>query len=209
MAHVGSTVTHLSSDLERSKEDASQPIPDPSAGNQLPYLFLDVDGVLNAFDLDTSLGGFDDFVGHEIVVDNGTGFRMFLEVLLSLEMGRRISALPVEIIWLTTWGHDADLEIAPRCGLPGGLPVITTPSEATGNGSWKVGAVMEVLDRQPRPFVWVDDDLDDIRARGKSARELVEELNLPGLLVAPDPRTGLIPEQLESIEAFVSQASRE
>jgi hypothetical protein len=40
-----------------------------------PVLFLDVDGVLNAFEFDPNLATFDDFEDQEVTVDEGSGFR--------------------------------------------------------------------------------------------------------------------------------------
>jgi hypothetical protein len=75
---------------------------------ELPTLFLDVDGVLNAFQLDPTLATFDDFEDQEVMVDEGNGFRMILDLCLSRSMGKRIGALSAEIVWATTWEHNAD-----------------------------------------------------------------------------------------------------
>jgi hypothetical protein len=46
---------------------------------------------------------------------------------LDPEHGRRLSALPCELVWATTWMADANSEIAPRIGLPE-LPVVVWAS---------------------------------------------------------------------------------
>jgi len=173
-------------------------------GSEHPLLFLDVDGVLNAFDFDSSLASFDDFEEHEVMLDEGNGFRMNLDLCLSQSMGERIGALSAEIVWATTWEHNADSIVAPLCGLPRSLRVLTRPRSTTRmDGAWKFDEVRRVVTDEMRPFVWIDDDIDAFRLGPESARRWAAALPVQNLLLAPDPRTGMTHGHLEAIEDFL------
>jgi len=175
---------------------------------RLPYFFLDVDGVLNAFAYEPSLLGFGDFECHEVTVDEGPDTpNRYFEVWLSRTMGERISMLPADIRWLTTWRDHADREIAPRCGLPRGLPVVGSKAQEGDGMEWKFEAVRRTMERDLRPFVWVDDDLDLFIHAGTTPKAWADSLNVKSLLIGPDPRTGLTPSDLETIEVFIAEVS--
>jgi hypothetical protein len=171
-----------------------------------PHLFLDVDGVLNAFELGLSSGTemFDDFDVHEVEFEFEAGYPRTFIVCLSPTMGARIAQLAVDIHWVTTWEHRADSAIAPLCGLPRGLPVLSPLDEAEEwDLDWKFLAVRRSVERDPRPFVWIDDDIDYFRDGPVTAREWAASLSLPSLLIAPGGETGLLPQQLDAVEDFV------
>jgi len=178
----------------------------PSARSERPHLFLDVDGVLNAFELSLSNEAepFDDFDVHEVEFEFEVGHPRTFVVCLSPAMGARLARLPVDIQWATTWEHRADSTIAPLCGLPPGLPVLTAREEAESwDLDWKFLEVRRAVERDPRPFVWIDDDLDFFQDGAVSAREWAEGLPLSSLLIAPEGETGLLPQQLDVVEDFV------
>jgi len=171
-----------------------------------PHLFLDVDGVLNAFELGLSSGAemFDDFDVHEVEFEFEAGYPRTFIVCLSPTMGARIAQLAVDIHWVTTWEHRADSAIAPLCGLPRGLPVLSPLDEAEEwDLDWKFLAVRRSVERDPRPFVWIDDDIDYFQDGPVTAREWAASLSLPSLLIAPGGETGLLPQQLDAVEDFV------
>jgi len=182
---------------------------DPSieAGDHMnPYLFLDVDGVLNAFDLDLSgeADMFDDFEVHEVELTLEDDFPRTFIVCLSLAMCARIAQLVVDIHWATTWEHRADSHIAPLCGLPRGRPALTPGDGAEEwNLDWKFTEVRRTVERDPRPFVWIDDHLDLFGDWQLTPRLWATDLAVPSLLIAPDPATGLQPTQLDAVEQFV------
>ncbi len=171
-----------------------------------PHLFLDVDGVLNAFELDLSsdVPVFDDFGLHEVEFEFEVGHPRTFVVCLSPAMGARLAQLAVDIQWATTWEHRADSAIAPLCGLPSGLPVLSPLEEAEEwELDWKFLAVRRSVERDPRPFVWIDDDIDYFRDGPLTAREWAAGISLPNLLIAPESETGLLPDQLDTVEDFV------
>lgn len=174
------------------------------ASTDLPVVFLDVDGVLNAFNLDPVLATFEDFEDHEVRLDEGNRFRMIFNLCLSRKMGEHLRALPAEIVWTTTWEHRADSVVASLCGLPRGLGVLSRPIGSTRlDGAWKFDEVRRVVAENMKPFVWIDDDMDTFRNGSDSARRWAADLPIRNLPISPDPRTGLTHGHLETIEAFL------
>ena len=77
-----------------------------------PLLLLDVDGVLSPTRRPTP-----DWRPHTVVAD-GVPHRLWLNPRHGprlLDLARRCGA---ELVWATPWEHDANVEIAPRIGLP-------------------------------------------------------------------------------------------
>jgi hypothetical protein len=173
-----------------------------------PHLFLDVDGVLNAFDFlpGQDSPGFDDFEVHHVAFEGEDGFSHSFALFISSSMGARLAALGADITWVTTWEHRADSHIAPLCDLPRDLPVLTKPRQAADPwGGWKFHEVRRAVERDPKPFVWVDDDIDSFRSGAMTPRDWAAGISTPSLLIAPDPSTGLLPEHLDLIETFLAQ----
>src|SRR5262245_23048564 len=111
-----------------------------------PLLFLDVDGPLIPF------GGKP--TSQAMPVGNP------LLARLNPDHGRRLWALPCDLVWATTWMEDANTEIAPRLGLPE-LPVVAWPDADDDDGAlhWKTRRLVEWA--AGRSFVWVDDEVTD------------------------------------------------
>jgi hypothetical protein len=115
-----------------------------------PLLFLDVDGPLLPFGTGQ---------GRDTAPDSRLA-------RLTSAVGRRLAALPCDLVWATTWEREANAEIAPRIGLPW-LPVVTWPESSTEweredqwfGLHWKTRAL--VTWAAGRPFAWVDDEITD------------------------------------------------
>jgi hypothetical protein len=111
-----------------------------------PLLFLDVDGPLIPFGIDPARHR-DGLPASQVPEANP------LLARLDPEHGRRLSALPCELVWATTWMADANSEIAPRIGLPE-LPVVVwasttvsaspTRTSTPSNGGWRAHDVYSV-----------------------------------------------------------------
>ncbi len=173
-----------------------------------PYLFLDVDGVLNVSEkgLGRNAEMFDDFVMHDVDFDVVAGYHRSVAVRLSPAMGARVAGLTVDTQWVTTWGHRANSAIAPLCGLPRDLPVLVPGDDGEEwDLDWKFLVVRQVVEQDPRPFVWIDDDIDFLRDDAVSPREWADSIPVPSLLIAPDTRTGLLPRQLDAVDEFLRQ----
>ncbi len=118
-----------------------------------PLLFLDVDGPLLPF------GEGPGYEGRDTAPDSRLA-------RLTLEVGRRLVALPCDLIWATAWEEEANAEIASRIGLPR-LPVVNWPASSDERERedqwfglhWKTRFL--VTWAAGRPFAWVDDEITD------------------------------------------------
>lgn len=181
-----------------------------------PLVLVDVDGVLNA------VGPPDDSWpdwqrGNAVAGGRTWPIRWSPSVVTALLSWRDRA----DLRWLTTWGHDANAGLHTLLGLPE-LPVAGThadvaaggdpdpagsslagitpaaPDELTGHW-WKFDVVRLLLTAEPgRRLVWLDDDLADseeVRAWTRAHTDC--------LLIAPDPRTGLVAPHLRAVERFL------
>ncbi|MFI0797066.1 hypothetical protein ACH4OY_30945 [Micromonospora rubida] len=105
---------------------------------------------------------------------------------LNPEHGRRLAALPCDLVWATTWMAEAIGVLAPRLGLPR-LPVVDWPDDEDDNGRlhWKTRRLAEWA--AGRPFVWVDDEI-----AHADRTWVATTYNAPGLLHRVDPGRGLL-----------------
>ena len=163
-----------------------------------PLLFLDVDGVLNAFEMRNP--------DRRVVFPD---FRKVSEqgytLWLSKQMGQRLAVLPVEIVWVTTWSDHVD-RIAEHVGLPTGLRTLGLPRNAALDQSWKFKLVRRFVEQDPRPFVWIEDDaLDWGDTSGLTPRRWADELHVKSLLVTTNPKHGLTPAELDAIEEWLAE----
>ena len=185
-----------------------------------PLLLLDVDGVLNALGRPLP-PEWDDWQ-----TGRATASGRSYEIAWSPSVVRRLlewhAGGRVEVQWLTTWGHDANTSLRHLLDMPelvvagtygddavagepdaaAGALASVTPSardELTGRW-WKFDVVRSVVRTSPgRRLVWLDDDLageDDLRAW--AAREA------DCLPLAPPPRSGLRPMDLEVVSAWLA-----
>lgn len=183
-------------------------------------LLLDVDGVLNALarplpaHLTWQTG---------MATAHGRSF----EIAWAPEVVARLVALhlsgEVELRWLTTWGHDANTSLRPLLEMPeltvagtyedaydptsdgdpdgvGSLAAVTPAARDGLTGRWwKFDVVAALLVDEPgRRLVWLDDDL-----AGEQDLARWTSLQTDALILAPEPRTGLVPADLDTVEAFV------
>ena len=182
--------------------------PPPPDRPERPYVFLDVDGVLNVLekDLGRHVEMFDDFAEHVVPFDTVSGYRRSVTVWLSPSMAARVAGLAADIQWVTTWEHRAGSTIAPRCGLPRDLPVLARDLRGEEwDLDWKFDAVRKAVEEDPRPFVWIDDDIDFLQDGSLTPRAWAHSLALPNLLIAPEAGTGLIARQLDLVDEFLRQ----
>nr|WP_202897205.1 HAD domain-containing protein [Actinopolymorpha pittospori] len=121
-------------------------------------LFLDVDGTLIPFGVPPAPRP-DVPELHETQDPSDAPINPFL-ARLDPEHGRRLLALPCDLVWASSWMSDANEEIAPRIGLPE-LPVVAWPDGCEGEEGeglhWKTRALVDCA--AGRAFVWVDDEI--------------------------------------------------
>ncbi len=145
-------------------------------------LFLDVDGPLIPF------GGPQPHPVYQLT--HRTGGNPLLATINPAH-GRRLLALSCQLVWATTWGEDANQDIAPFLGLPA-LPVVTWPQPSAAEEQdderhglhWKTRTLVSWA--AGRPFAWADDEI-------TSADRTWTGICHPGpaLLHRIDPATGL------------------
>ncbi|MDX2749618.1 hypothetical protein PV413_03370 [Streptomyces scabiei] len=161
-----------------------------------PLLLLDVDGPLNPFDAPAHRrpAGYQT---HRLKPDGwiaqhpGVPEQRVkpLRVWLNPTHGPTLLALPFELVWATTWEHDANEWIGWRIGLPRerDLPVIEFGDQFADRPDGTYVKTWRVVEYAAgRPFVWVDDQITDVD------RAYVDRHhNGPALLHWVDPGKGL------------------
>lgn len=154
-----------------------------------PLLFLDVDGPLIPFGA-TARGP---------LTDSGNPLLSRLDPTV----GARLLALPCDLVWATTWQHEANDTIAPRLGLPR-LPLVSWPDDDTPvprGLHWKTRRLSQWAG--PRPFIWLDDEI------GAPDRTWVEAAHpAPALLHRVDPGRGLTELDFEAVREWLRTAER-
>ncbi|WP_372463414.1 hypothetical protein [Actinospica acidithermotolerans] len=109
-----------------------------------------------------------------------------LRVWLNPDHGPALAALAFDLVWATTWEHEANDFVAPVLGLPV-LPFIVWPDprpDPEGGVFWKTPQI--VAWARGRAFAWVDDEITD------ADRAWVGEHHAaPALLHRIDPQVGL------------------
>lgn len=112
---------------------------------------------------------------------------------LNPEYGRWLTALSgrCELVWATSWQHDANWHIAPALGLPE-LPVIEFP------GLVKIPQV-EAWSAS-RPLAWLDDGFESTAHAWAAWRTATRA---PTLLVPVDPTEGLSPTHCATVSAWL------
>lgn len=181
-------------------------------------LVMDVDGVVSPVHGNTPWG--DDVIAGSV----------FGPVTVSVELCTRLDALAqlpgVQPVWLTDWSAEMRSFMEPFPGA--GWPAVADPEEGRvlaeeRAGSawdlmpwWKWWALDAWLDNQPdvTSLVWCDDDLrrigehDDLddpwcqpdTTRIEFCRARLRERGVSALLISPDTRRGLSPQELAQVE---------
>lgn len=99
-----------------------------------------------------------------------------------------------DLVWCTTWEHDANTMIGPRIGLPE-LPVITFPKTLTDHDArvyFKTPTVVEYA--TGRPFAWIDDEVSTW-----DSTYVEKHHDGPSNLMFVDPVTGLTNEHFNAL----------
>ncbi|MFF2327208.1 MULTISPECIES: HAD domain-containing protein [unclassified Streptomyces] len=156
-----------------------------TGSGQRPLLFLDVDGPLIPFGAASQK-----YPTYQASPEPRGADSNPLLARINPEHGRRLAALPCDLVWATTWMADANECIAPRIGLPQ-LDVVIWPEPSDTdeqderNGlHWKTRTLVHRAGR--RAFIWVDDEITNTDRTWVSAHH-----QGPALLHRVDPRQGL------------------
>lgn len=188
-----------SSDVPANAAPGSPSEPIPEQRSARPILFLDVDGPLNPYaapDEDHPAG----YGTHRmrpaswaedyppVRLPGGVERIPTLRVWLNPAHGKALLNLPVELVWATTWEHEANEWIGPHLDLPE-LPVVAWNEHDIVYGPddgtfWKTHPVAGYA--AGRPFAWFDDQIEPA-----DIRWCEENYPAPTLLLPIDPAVGL------------------
>lgn len=164
-----------------------------------PYLFLDVDGVLNAGKRRLE-GGWTDWRRIKIRDvprgDVASGVLDDFVLRLSKTMCAALATLPVEIHWATTWEHLANERLYWHTGL-NDYPVACRRRLREGHG-WKWEDIRLMLEADPRPVIWLDDE-----CIPEEAGDWCEANGIPYLFIAPDEEVGLTRAHVDQIKEWL------
>lgn len=157
------------------------------------YWCLDVDGVLNAWDLTGSKNPPGMEFLHTEIEGNPIHYRQTV-----VDFVNEMSARPdVKIMWTTTWGEKANRLLAPEIGLTGGWDV--HPGQQPGESDtptsadwWKLRRVKRRL-ATGQKVIWTEDD---ILPRHKPK-------DPDALVIVPPPSRGLSDAHLRKIREFI------
>lgn len=164
-----------------------------------PLLFLDVDGPLNSYAAQPERRP-DGYTTIRVPRRHeGLSTRMRpLRVWLNPEHGQALLRLGYELVWATTWMHEANRWIAPVIGLPE-LPFVDFGDallrERPDGVHWKTAPLVNHADG--RPFAWVDDEQGAPDAAHVAAQHCGS-----ALLHHVNPRIGLREPDFDALAGF-------
>lgn len=160
------------------------------------YLFLDVDGVINAIHPPAHAR-----VWSDSTTTNVTHFPVTYSPTL-VEDIEMVGEMGVEIVWLTTWLDDT--RELPVLGF-GKYPYLGDGfhTEELPGEWWKWNALQAFVQDLPEGdhrFAWIDDDLD---YSARCQPEIAAFLETAGVLgICPKTEVGITPTHLASVQAF-------
>jgi len=159
-----------------------------------PAVLLDVDGVLNPLSVSCPAG----FIELRLA-----GYDVQLNPALHTPMLRQLAQVG-ELVWATTWEHDANAFISGRYGLPADLDVIEIAGADATAPTWKLADIAAWADRHPdRPIVWLDDE-----AR-QDAHQWAAGRAAATLIVAVDGQTGITQQHVDQVLSWAGGLTKE
>ena len=160
-----------------------------------PFLLLDVDGVVNPFAQSNSqLRKGKQFREYKLL-----GFKVWLNPWHGEELLKLTDVF--DLVWATTWEHEANSLIGPRLGLPE-LPVIEftklMPDQPPEPGlHWKTAVITAYALAHRRAFAWVDDEVSV-----QDGMHFMKWCEDPFLALKIDPVTGLTAEHFTKLREW-------
>ena len=167
-----------------------------------PRLFLDIDGVVNA-----PRPGWPETTTFTVSDHRGAGYVINYSITVAPAMVAEIDRLradhDLELVILSTWLENPAMvaDLTRALGALRGGRLLTAPRPKLSGWrppTWKRDAVLGDLDRKPGPFIWADDE--EVAAHGPIVKAA---LQLPSLMIAPDPARGLTRAHLAAVRTFL------
>jgi len=173
---------------------------------KLPVLYLDWDGVVNFFGSRNQYNKRSGFgyvrrgSAQATIMLNGTEQPYLFSMNWSAELLRKLAALPLEVVFLSTWRHRfPELLRATQWELDS-YRILDWEDGPEGKvHSGKVAALLLDQINDPRPFIWADDEAHDFLT--DDHRALMS--SVPHLLLAPDDNIGLTGDDYRSMVSFL------
>lgn len=168
-----------------------------------PRLFLDIDGVINAKHPpwpSTTTFTISDHRGAGYVVN----YPITVAPAVAIEIDKLRAAFGLELVIVSTWLENSAMiyDLAKALGALHRPRLLAIPPRKLGgyrSSLWKREAVLEDLSQNPpSAFVWIDDD--ETPVHGDFVGQAVD---LPSLMVGPDPEHGLTPGDLVAVQKFL------
>jgi len=152
-----------------------------------PVLFVDIDGVI-------SLWGMDSNARPDGVLHNVDGVMHFLSAASGIHLLALSGAF--ELVWCSGWEEKAD-EYLPRVlDLPIRPPFLSFDrNPGRGLGHWKLAAIDDFAGPD-RALAWIDD------AHNDACHDWAQRRPAPTLLVATTPATGLLQAHVTQLLAW-------
>ncbi|WP_170176446.1 HAD domain-containing protein [Lentzea flaviverrucosa] len=166
-----------------------------------PAILLDVDGPLNPFMAKPTRRP----AGYTTRRVRPYGFFRPLRVWLDPSHGSWLLSLAAatgaDLVWATTWEHEANEFIGPCIGLPE-LEWIDFGGRGSDHADGLHGKIAAITEwARTRPIAWLDDEF--------RPRDQEWAASRPGTLLVPvDPRKGIGVDHLERVRAFLTGAER-
>lgn len=173
-------------------------------------LYLDIDGVLNAVG-SSSTNGTEWNCRPKLFHANGFKMRVAMPMVHSLE--KLIEDFDLELVWLTTWLCDGDVETAflPQLGALGGGRLLNYPEGVGGPETWpdfhdwKWKELLRDQTESPSDFIWIDDDEVPIYCdMALTLRAQADEFG-GAMTIAPLPYKGITHEHLRTMRKFLEE----
>ena len=168
-----------------------------------PRLFLDIDGVINA-----PHPPWPETTTFTVSDNRGSGYVVNYPITVALAMVAEIDQLradfDLELTIVSTWLDNPAMvsDLTKALGALHRPRLLAIPPRKLGgyrSSLWKREALLEdLIENPPSAFVWIDDD--ETPVHGNFVRQAVD---LPSLMVGPDPEHGLTPDDLVAIRAFL------
>lgn len=165
-----------------------------------PVILLDVDGPLNPYIGKAAPEGYTE---HKMHPASWVATKP-LTVRLNPLHGPALMSLGAEVIWATTWEHDANEWIGPHIGLPTLEVIEWDKNRKWTNRSlyWKTPEIIEWMNenRPNTPFIWIDDE-----CTRKDRNELAFHTDGLGTTLQISPKFGLRNEDFAKLKEWMTK----
>lgn len=169
-----------------------------------PIWLLDVDGVLNAVATTPDANIWPDFERIDAFGGNREWRIWFSPTVIAFINGL-VKTETVDVMWLTTWGNQANEDLREQLGLPV-LPVAGIQDGYPADGWWKLPIAQQIqreAARVGRPVIWTDDDIPYEKAATNWLQSVLSKDARGILAIGPRTSDGLTPRHLQKIQQFV------